>query len=258
MEPSENSGLALLDMVAVANLAAISSRAWSYGWRVGHLIKSIEPALAANDLQVRKDHADDDPRVARYFALKHKSQFLDTTAAAIVVLVHSFFDAAITELLATCILHDESRWHERIISQWKKEYTLREALALNQIVVLGQAIDHFLKAIGNKSLPNRHQLLLEVIAPSGAIGNSPISQYLEIIRRVDQARNRFVHNNGLIGPRYRTAIDDAGGLIVYAHELVTATATALGLSDMDVTSQMSSLRLEGVATPLLPEHLEGL
>jgi hypothetical protein len=258
MEPDENSGPALLDMIAVANLAAIRSRAWSYGWRVGHLIKAIEPAIAANDLQASRDHSDEDPGVARFFSLKHRSQYMDTTAAAIVVLVHSFFDAAVTELLVTCILHDESRWRDRIISEWKKQYSLREMFSSDPAAIYQQASDHYLNTIGNKSLVKRHQQLLDVIATSGPIGTSPMSENIEVIRRVDEARNRFVHDNGLIGPRYTRAIDDGGALIVYSHDLVTATAASLGLSEIEVTAQMSVLSLEGVATPLLPEHLEGL
>lgn len=241
--------------IAVANLAAIRSRVWSYGWRVGHLVKALGPAQEAIDNRLRNDPNPCTDAEFRYFSRTYKRQLIDTTTAAITVLVHSFFDIAISELLATCIVCSPPRWQSHITREWKKSYSLDEVLALDRDAILERATAHYIKALGRKSIVTRHELLLSVIVPGDALLGEQLSKHIEMLKRVDQARHDIIHQNGLIGVRYQTAIDDAGHLLAYTEELILCTGRAVGVSAAEIYAQMAVLGLEGVHAPLQEEDL---
>jgi hypothetical protein len=201
----------LIYVVTVADLAVLLSRIWSYAWRVGHLRDALGPGKQA--IHARIAERDSTPESLSYFSRKFQGQLQDTMQAGIIVLIHSLADGVLNSLLATCIQNEPVRWRREIIKAWKKDYSLEEALSLDQAGVLEKATSHFVRQLGHKSLKEKNALLLNVVSSRAKTQDDSISRSENLIIQFDRARHEIVHEDGLAHGNYSTIYQDLDRVI---------------------------------------------
>jgi hypothetical protein len=120
---------------------------------------------------------------------------------------------------------------------------------LDQAGVLEKATSHFVRQLGHKSLKEKNALLLNVVSSRAKTQDDSISRSENLIIQFDRARHEIVHEDGLAHGNYSTIYQDLDRVIRHLRSLVLGIARSFGISEEELTSQMSALSLEGVATP---------
>jgi hypothetical protein len=250
----------VLQFVVTAELAAMTSMIWSYGWRVGRLRNALEPGLEAIRKDVfEKDRNKNDPRIGEYFSKKFGAQLVATVEAGTVVLVHSLLDSVLTKLLRTCVLHNAASWEPRILKAATKEYSLEQAIQMNREVAFDKATDSYIRRLGRESVIEKNTLLFaEFTEEARTVSHGLLQPDATLLKRFDRLRNQIVHEDGLIKGQYTDALSDAEFILRHASALTSATGITLAVPQKDVSSQMSALGLEGVFTPIKESDLESI
>ena len=139
----------LLQIVITNNLAILTSTIWSYGWRIGHLRKAVNPGLQAiRQSLIEQCGERTDPRVSQYFSQQWGAQLQATVEAGTVVLVHSLLDGVLTKLLSSCVLHNTAHWESRILRASTKEYSLQQAISMDRASTFDKAADGYIHRLG--------------------------------------------------------------------------------------------------------------
>ncbi|MBB5345381.1 hypothetical protein [Tunturibacter empetritectus] len=250
----------LLQLVVTANLAILTSTIWSYGWRIGHLRNAVDPGLQAIRQSLIEQRGErTDPRVNHYFSQKWGAQLQATVEAGTVVLVHSLLDGVLTKLLSSFVLLNTAHWESRILKAATKEYSLQQAITMDRASAFDKAADGFIHRFGKESLIKKNELLFAAFTDEArAIHHQLLQPGESLLRRFDRFRHQIVHEDGLVKIRYDNALLDAGVMLDHASALVFATAVTLGVPQDEIYKQMSTLGLEGVASPLTESDLESI
>jgi hypothetical protein len=248
----------LLQLAITANLATLTSTIWSYGWRIGHLRNAVDPGLQAiRQSLIERGGEGADPRVNQYFSQKWGAQLQATVEAGIVVLVHSLLDGVLTKLLSSCVLHNTAHWEPQILRAATKEYSLQQAIRMDRASAFDKAADGYIHRLGKESLIKKNALLFDEFTDQArSIRHRLLRPGASLLKRFDRFRHQIVLEDGLVKVRYTNALLDSGVILDHASALVFATALTLGVPEDEIYNQMSTLGLEGVASPLTESDLE--